>query len=124
MDPERRIELINMWTDNENKIQDLVKKLEEAKNLKEKIESEIPSLGETGRWEIKFISPKKVEGPKKIVLPSGETTTKSQKRKIRTEAAIRKKMKILDQEGQTTQPMDTSISGDHSQEFQSIPKNF
>lgn len=59
MDANRRISLINTWTENENLIEKLVRQLEEANKIKEKIEEEIPSLRETGRWETKFVSPKK-----------------------------------------------------------------
>lgn len=123
MDADRRLELINTWTTNENKIQDLVRQLEDAKALKEKIEEDIPSLRETGKWEIKFISPKRAEQPKKIVLPTGETTTKSQKRKQKTEAAIRKKMAKMAEESSGTILMDTGSLMDTSQDFQSTPKN-
>jgi len=119
MDADRRLELINAWTENENRIQDLVRQLEAAKEVKTKIESEIPSLRETGKWEINFISPKKAPEPKKITLPSGEETTKSQKRKQKTEAAVRRKMAKMAKEGGGTILLDTGSFMDTSQDFPS-----
>jgi hypothetical protein len=117
MDANKRLELINTWTENENRIQKLVNELEEAKRLKEKIEEEIPSLGQTGKWEIKFISPKTPSQAKMVVLPSGQEVSKSKKRKIKQEEAMRKKMSQLRSEGGGTILQDTGKRLDQSQLF-------
>jgi hypothetical protein len=106
-----------MWTENENLIQKLVRDLEEAKKRKEKIEEEIPSLGETGKWEIKFVSPKKPAPAKLAVLPDGQTVSKSKKRKIKQEEAMRKKMTAMKGTGGSTILKDTGKALDSSQNF-------
>jgi len=92
MEPNRRIELITSWTDNESKITKLIQELEDANRLKAKIEEEIPALRETGRWEIKYFPPKKPQEEKKTTTYKGEEVTKSKKRKMKTEEALRKKI--------------------------------
>lgn len=99
MDAQRRLDLINSWTANENKINELVKELNEANKLKEKIENEIPSLRETGKWEIKFLSPKKTSEAPKTTTYKGQPVTASKKRKLKEEEALRKKLAILKEKG-------------------------
>jgi len=117
MDANKRLELINRWTENENRIQRLVEELEDAKKLKEKIEEEIPSLGQTGKWEIKFISPKTPSQAKMVVLPDGQEVSKSKKRKIKQEEAMRKKMIQMEKTGGGTILKDTGKAIDQSQNF-------
>lgn len=92
MEPNRRIELITTWSENEKKINELVKELEEANRLKSKIEEEIPALRETGKWEMKYFPPKKPQEAKKTTTYKGEEVTKSKKRKMKTEEALKKKI--------------------------------
>jgi len=99
MDAQRRIDLINAWTTNENRIEELLKELGEANKIKEKIEKEIPSLGETGKWEMKFISPKKPSEAQKTTTYKGESVSKSKKRKLKTEEALRRKLSKLNESG-------------------------
>lgn len=99
MDANRRISLLNTWTENENLIEKLVRQLEEANKIKEKIEEEIPSLRETGRWETKFVSPKKPAETKKTTTYKGQEVSKSKKRKIKTEEALKKKISKMRLEG-------------------------
>jgi len=117
MDSNRRLDLINNWTENENQIARLIKQLEEANKLKEKIEDEIPSLRETGKWEVKFSPPKKPSEAKKSTTYKGESVSKSKKRKLKTEEAMRKKMAKMAAENQDPLGLRPSGGIDKSQDF-------
>lgn len=99
MDSNRRLELINAWTANENKINELIIALKEANQIKEKIEDEIPSLKEAGKWEVKFVPPKKPSEAQKLTTYKGQQVSASKKRKMKTEESLKKRLAKIRQEG-------------------------
>lgn len=117
MDAQRRIDLINDWTENENKIVDLLRQLEEANQIKKKIEDEIPSLRDTGKWEVKFISPKKSAEVQKVTTYKGQQVSASKKRKLKSEEALKRKIAKMRIEGGDQLGLQPSGGLDKTQNF-------